>query len=176
MSTPQLSKLVKVIHSNTGDFSSKLISLVDREPGSLLTPIAGSVRTDSRAYTSVQISESADIELNSDLVFANHSCSPSVIFDMENFEVRVVAHRALRAGEEVTFFYPSTEWEMQQPFECRCGSQKCLGLVRGAKFMDDDVLRRWWLNGHVERLLAARRKGGMESNGVPSTGVEINGI
>ena len=22
----------------------------------------------------------------------------------------------------VTFFYPSTEWELDQPFECRCGS------------------------------------------------------
>ena len=150
MSVP-LSELIKVVHGN-GDFSSKLVSLVDREPGATLTKIEGSVPTSERAYSSVQISEDADIELNSDLVYCNHACEPSVIFDMTAFEVRV-ADRALKKGDEVTFFYPSTEWEMQQPFECHCGSGKCLGAVRGAKYLDETVLKQHWLNSHIEHLL-----------------------
>lgn len=27
------------------------------------------------------------------------------------------------SGSIVTFFYPSTEWDMEQPFECRCGAK-----------------------------------------------------
>lgn len=155
MSVP-LCELIKVVHGN-GDFSSRITSLVDREPGATLTKIEGSVPTAQRAYSSVQISEDADIELNSDLVYCNHSCDPSVVFDTDKFEVRV-ADRVLNQGDDVTFFYPSTEWQMQQPFECQCGSDQCLGTVRGAKYLDEAVLRRHWLNPHIERLLAQKKQ------------------
>lgn len=155
MMSKELSSLVQVEYGN-GEFSSKLVSLVDREPGTLLAKIEGTVPTGTRAYTSVQISENKDIELNSDLVYSNHSCDPSVIFDMTKFEVRVGSKRPLRKGDDVTFFYPSSEWDMQQPFECSCGSEKCLGVVRGAKYLDDTVLKDYWLNQHIERLLKKR--------------------
>jgi hypothetical protein len=155
LSTP-LSQLIKVQHGE-GEFSSKLISLVDRDPGAVLTKIEGSAPTPNRAYSSVQISENQDIELNSDLVYCNHSCDPSVIFDMSKFEIRVVAEKPLKKGDDVTFFYPSSEWNMQQPFECSCGSGTCLRTVRGAKYLDEATLRKYWLNAHIERLLEKRR-------------------
>ena len=153
----QLSDLVKVVHGN-GDFSSKLISLVDREPGAVLAKIEGSIVAKERAYTSVQVSETSDIELNSDLVYCNHSCDPNVVFDMAKFEVRVDKDRPVKQGDDLTFFYPSTEWDMQQPFQCRCGSSKCLGTVRGAKYLDDKVLKQYSLNPHIERLMAKRKE------------------
>lgn len=154
MSIP-LSQLVKVVHGN-GDFSSKLVSLVDRKPGSILTKIEGSTLTSQRTYSSVQACEKHDIELNSDLVYTNHSCDPNVVFDMENLEVRIVETRSLKCGEDVTFFYPSTEWDMQQPFDCQCESKRCLGIVRGAKYLDEAKLKEYWLNPYIERLLAKR--------------------
>ena len=160
MSIP-LSELVKVIHG-TGDFSSKLISLVDRKPGALLTKIEGSVSTSKRAYSSVQVSEEKDIELNSDLLYTNHSCDPSVVFDMKRMEVRVMETRPLKNGDDLTFFYPSTEWEMQQPFDCDCGSGSCLRTVKGARFVDESVLSRYWLNDHIARLLAKRKETEMD--------------
>ena len=152
MSTP-LSELVQLVHVNV-DFSSKLISLVERETRTVLTKIKGSAPTSQRSYATVQTGEDADIELNSDLVYCNHSCDPSVIFDMNKLEVLVLSGRPLRKGDDITFFYPSTEWDMQQPFECHCGSKRCLGVVSGTKHLDQAKLRQYWLNPHIERLLA----------------------
>lgn len=155
---PPLASLVKVIHG-TGSYSSKLISLVDVPAGGLLAKISGATPADrGRAYTSVQISEDKDIELNSDLVFANHSCAPSVVFDVRRMEVRAVAEKALKKGEDVTFFYPSSEWDMVQPFQCNCGSRECLGEIKGAKVLPEEVLRKYWLNEHIERLLKAEKR------------------
>lgn len=162
MSAP-LSDIVKVVHGE-GDFSSKLISLVDREPGARLCAIEGAVLVNQRAYTSVQVSEDCDMELQSDLVFCNHSCDPSVVFDTAKLEVRV-GERALKKGEDVTFFYPSTEWDMTQPFQCNCGASKCLGLVRGAQHLDTRVLQRYWLSPHIRRLLERRAEGGGAPDG-----------
>lgn len=157
MSTP-LHELVRVVHGN-GDFSSKLVTLVDVQPGAVLTKIEGTRPASERAYTSVQVSEDSDIELESNLVYCNHACSPSVVFDMEKAEVRAVEHKPLKKGEDVTFFYPSTEWDMQQPFQCQCGGKNCLGLVSGAKDLGDGILERYWLNPHIRRLLATRKNG-----------------
>jgi hypothetical protein len=62
----------------------------------------------------------------------------------------------LKEGDELTFFYPSTEWTMAQPFECGCGAEECVGQVSGARDMDSSVLERYWLNGHVNGLLEER--------------------
>jgi hypothetical protein len=43
--------------------------------------------------------------------------------------------RGLKVGEELTFFYPSTEWNMDQGFSCFCGTDSCLGYIGGAKNM-----------------------------------------
>lgn len=155
-----------------GDFSSKLISLVDREPGTRLCAIEGAVLVNRRAYTSVQVSEDCDMELKSNLVFCNHSCDPSVVFDTSKLEVRV-GDRPLKRGQDLTFFYPSTEWDMTQPFQCNCGASKCLGIVQGARYLDDSVLKRYWLNSHIERLLEKRaEKEGQNVQGLVSPGVQ----
>ena len=170
-----LSTVVKVEHGQ-GEYSSRLVSLVDRDPGALVTKIEGYTSVANRAYTSVQTSENQDIELNSDLVYCNQyvrptslaqyvcslrtsSCNPTVIFDMAKYEVRVVSNRPLKKGDDMTFFYPSTEWNMQQPFDCNCGSKECLGSVQGAKYLDNATLKKQWLNPHIERLVEKRNNG-----------------
>ena len=162
MATP-LSTIMKVIHGD-GDFSSKIVSLVDREPGSVLIKIEGTLVASERAYTSVQVSEDADIELNSELVYCNHSCDPSVVFDMGKSEVRIVEKRPLRKGDDITFFYPSTEWDMEQPFRCQCGKSSCVGTIKGAKYLSDVTLEMYWLNAHIERLMSSRKSDGMDGS------------
>lgn len=167
--SPPLSEIVQVVHGS-GDFSSKLITLVDREPGERLCAIEGAVLVTQRAYTSVQVSEDCDMELKSILVYANHSCNPSVVFDTAKLEVRV-GERAIKKGDDITFFYPSTEWDMTQPFHCNCGAERCLGRIHGARYMDEAVLQRYWLNPHIRRLLANRAEmpmpNGKAVNGLP---------
>jgi hypothetical protein len=79
---------------------------------------------------------------------------------MQRWEVRVSADRDLKEGDELTFFYPSTEWDMAQPFECLCGNVQCRGKITGAKDMDEGVLRKYWMNEHVQELLEEKRTGG----------------
>jgi hypothetical protein len=52
----------------------------------------------------------------------------------------IAGGRGLKAGEELTFFYPSTEWNMNQGFDCFCGSKRCLGYIGGAKYMSSGQL------------------------------------
>lgn len=113
------------------------------------------------AYSSVQASKTLHIELNCDLVYINHSCSPTLIFDMARWEVRVNPdlEGGLKEGDELTFFYPSTEWSMVQPFDCLCKSSECRGTIRGAKDMRVADLDDYWLSEHVKELLHERDAG-----------------
>ena len=81
----------------------------------------------------------------------NHSCNPSAIVDVANMEVR--AETAIAQGQPVTFFYPSTEWDMAQPFQCNCGAKECLGTVVGSKHLPRHILRGYFLNQHIKQLL-----------------------
>ncbi|CRG90907.1 hypothetical protein PISL3812_07953 [Talaromyces islandicus] len=143
------------VHRSDKAFCSGAISLVSLPPGALFAPIDSKVITTApaRRYTTVQLDRTTHIELNSDLVYCNHSCDPTVVFDMSKMEVRVVDNKPLKSGDPVTFFYPSTEWEMDQPFDCTCGSPKCHKRIAGAKNMERSVLEEYWLNEHVVSLL-----------------------
>lgn len=79
---------------------------------------------------------------------------------MTRFEVRVSDARPLAVGDELTFFYPSTEWEMVQPFRCQCnaGPGKCLGFIAGSSKIEPSVLEGFWLNEHIRQLLAMTLK------------------
>lgn len=74
---------------------------------------------------------------------------------MARMEVRVARDKkgGIRKGEKLSFFYPSTEWSMAQPFKCLCGEKKCLGRIAGAGQMDRGVLGGYWLNRHIEGML-----------------------
>jgi hypothetical protein len=65
------------------------------------------------------------------------------------------AARDIAAGEELTYFYPSTEWDMAQPFVCLCGAPQCIRLVVGAKYLPLDVLSRYLINRHIREMAMA---------------------
>jgi hypothetical protein len=83
-------------------------------------------------------------------------------------EVRVARERDLCVGDPLTFWYPSTEWEMAQPFECTCGSEACKGWIAGAGQMDKLILSQYWLNEHIVDLLSEKEsaEAGTNGNGV----------
>ncbi|KAF2870233.1 hypothetical protein BDV95DRAFT_575339 [Massariosphaeria phaeospora] len=150
---PDLSRLLRVDHL-PGSFASRSVSLVSLPAGDVFARITNPTPT-TCAYSSVQASRDLHIELNCDLLYTNHSCRPSLVFDMARWEVRVnpELEGGLKTGDELTFFYPSTEWDMAQSFECRCEETDCRGKVSGAKDLPRDVLKRYWLNTHIEELL-----------------------
>jgi hypothetical protein len=81
------------------------------------------------------------------LAALNHSCDPNVVLDTEN--MLMIARRDIEKGEELSFFYPSTEWEMQAPFICLCGSTNCIHVVAGARFLPLSTLETYYLSKHV---------------------------
>jgi hypothetical protein len=81
----------------------------------------------------------------------NHSCAPTAIVDVMNMEVRAAI--AIAPGQPVTFFYPSTEWDMAQQFQCNCKAKNCLGIVVGSKYVPRRILRLYFLNDHIKQLL-----------------------
>lgn len=151
---PDLNRLLRVEHLE-GDFASRSVSLLDLPAGAIFARITNPTSA-TCAYTSVQASRDLHIELNCDLVYINHSCEPTLVFDMARWEVRVNPDLkgGLKKDDELTFFYPSTEWDMAQPFDCRCGTAECKGTISGAKDMVPEVLSQYWLNPHIEELLS----------------------
>jgi hypothetical protein len=65
----------------------------------------------------------------------------------------MVARRDLEPGEELFFFYPSTEWEMAAPFICLCGASNCIHVVAGARFLSLSTLETHYLNRHIRELM-----------------------
>ncbi|KAI9368042.1 hypothetical protein BJX61DRAFT_546917 [Aspergillus egyptiacus] len=138
-------------------FQSSARSLIALPAGALFAKITTATSAPETTYTSVADGPDSRIELNSDLVYCNHSCQPTLVFDMTRFEVRVVDDRPLAVGDELTFFYPSTEWTMVQPFQCQCGmGSSCLGMISGSRDIEPALLQKYWLNEHVARLLAGK--------------------
>ena len=85
------------------------------------------------------------------LAALNHSCDPNVILDTEN--LLMLARRDIAKGEELSFFYPSTEWEMDAPFICLCGSSNCIHVVAGARFLSLSTLENHYLNKHIREMM-----------------------
>jgi hypothetical protein len=110
-----------------------------------------SVMSDPKRF-SVQVDEFHHIMLHPEyLSYINHSCDPNVYLDTT--DMQVIALREIYPAEEITFFYPSTEWTMAQPFQCLCNSARCLKYIRGAAFLSLDVISSYRLSAHVQRLL-----------------------
>ena len=63
--------------------------------------------------------------------YMNHDCEPTT----EIRSLEVVAVRDIAAGESVTFDYNTTEASLAEPFSCHCGSVRCVGVVRGARYL-----------------------------------------
>lgn len=66
--------------------------------------------------------------------YLNHSCDPNTALDFERLEL--VAVRPLAAGEELSFNYLTSEWDMAAPFTCQCGARGCVGVVRGFRHLE----------------------------------------
>ncbi len=108
------------------------------------------------SYLTVQLGQGQHILLFPEhLQYINHSCDPNVFFDTS--ALIIVALRDIAEGEEISFFYPSTEWEMDQPFTCHCGSSKCLGQIRGAAYIPSAQLGQYQLSQFIQQQLHDRK-------------------
>jgi hypothetical protein len=97
---------------------------------------------------SIQISIDKHIQVDTIWSLINHGCAPNVLVDTEHG--RFVVSMDIQPGEELLWFYPSTEWEMKSPFDCRCNHEQCLRRISGAKYIPRPMLSKYFINKHIE--------------------------
>lgn len=120
----------------TGQHST--FSRVNLSAGDIVFDFGASAIVQTPSYLTVQLNTTEHIYLQpSFLQYINHGCAPNVFFDTTSF--KVVALLDIKQGDELCYFYPSTEWKMAQPFQCVCGADNCLGYIGGASYLSKDI-------------------------------------
>ncbi|XP_022800916.1 histone-lysine N-methyltransferase, H3 lysine-36 specific-like [Stylophora pistillata] len=119
----------------------------DIKEGSFLTDLWGKVSETATRYT-VQVGKNKHVEPEGVIKYMNHSCDRKATFiykrrkDVNPFSGKsqevfwfMVAACDIKKGEDITFDYNVTEYEVAERFRCNCGAVKCLGEIKGFKFL-----------------------------------------
>ena len=115
----------------------RLIAVKNIIAGKRLFRIEGE-KTHRPSRYSIQIGENLHLDLGKEHSleeilnryfwrFMNHSCDPNTLIHSQE----AIALRAIEPWEDVTFNYNTTEYDLAEPFVCRCGHLRCLGKIRG---------------------------------------------
>jgi XTP/dITP diphosphohydrolase len=93
---------------------------------------------------SVQIDWGKHLESHPPAKFLNHSCYPNAGVKTNNRGYPFLsAMRNIKKGEEVTFDYAMSEYNITPKFHCRCGSKNCRKLIGGFKFLDTKTKKKY---------------------------------
>jgi hypothetical protein len=144
-----------VVRQNLVNNQKAFFAQQSYQPGDIITNFSAGQVLSEPTYLTVQVDIDRHIMLQPEhLQYINHSCDPNVFFD--TYTMQVIALRPIKEGNEMTFFYPSTEWDMAQPFTCYCGSHKCLGEIKGAAHISGEVLSNYRLTRFIQQQLHDR--------------------
>lgn len=135
-----------------------VIATVDVAAGNVVMTIDGHTIAKPDRYT-VQIGEGEHVAAAQQpdgsypvWRFLNHACEPNTRLAGRTLVATVDVH----AGDEVTFDYDSTEWDMAAPFDCACSAERCRGTIRGYRHLTPAQKKR--VAGVAPHLLAAARR------------------
>lgn len=144
-----------VVRQNTVSNQKAFFARREYQPGEVVTTFSAGEILSSPTYLTVQVGIDRHIMLQPEhLQYINHSCDPNVFFD--TYSMEVVALKTIGEGDEMTFFYPSTEWDMSQPFKCLCGCRNCLGEIKGASHIHPDIISTYRLTRFIQQQLHDR--------------------
>ena len=162
--TPIVSTFSVLVHDTP--HGAALYATRDLARGERILTISGRVQRHPTRY-SIQIDAGRHVEADGELPdaemrvrhpwrFLNHSCDPVARIEGD----ALYARTAIRAGDEITFDYTTTEADMAEPFECRCGSPRCVRNVRGFIHLEprEQHARRTHLAPHILRMLESLSK------------------
>ena len=126
----------------------RLVATVPIRAGAVILRVDGHiVGTPSRHSIQVGMGEHLEVPPGASITeeldqfgwrFLNHSCDPNGrIRDRE-----LIALRDIAPWEDLTFDYHTTEWDLANPFACRCGASHCVGTVSGYAHLRADERAR----------------------------------
>lgn len=149
--------MIAEVRQKLSNNQNALFALKSYQPGEIIAHFsAGSISAEP-TYLTVQIGIGKHITLQPTfLQYINHGCEPNVFFNTSTLEL--VALKEIIQEEEMTFFYPSTEWKMTQPFQCYCGNSQCVGLIKGAAFLSSASQEKYQLTEFIQQQLAKRKR------------------
>ncbi len=137
------------IHKLNGSDHHLLRSVQSYQPNDVICSFGSSEIHDHPSKYTVQIAEDKHIILYPQfLQYINHSCNPNVFFNTTTMELTALT--SIEPGDEFTFFYPSTEWFMAEPFNCLCGEANCIAVIKGAKELNNTVLSQYRLTDFIQ--------------------------
>jgi hypothetical protein len=143
------------VREDSTSLAKSLHSIISFSQGEIICSFSAAAILRTPTYLTVQTGVDEHIHLKPEfLKFANHSCDPNVFFDTAS--MIFVALKDIRPGDEFCFFYPSTEWDMAQPFDCVCGASCCLKHISGSAHMDPEALKQYRLTTFIQQQLAAK--------------------
>jgi hypothetical protein len=145
--------MVSTMETLTIKTENKFRTLVTKQAykkGEVISTIPSENVMDKPNRFTVQIARDRHTHVGK-LAALNHSCDPNVILDTKN--MLMIACRDIEKGEELSFFYPSTEWEMNAPFICLCGATNCIHVVAGARFLPLSTLETHYLSPHIREMM-----------------------
>ena len=152
--------VIAEVRRKNSNGQNALFALRSYLPGEVIADFSAGTIAAEPTYLTVQVGARKHITLEPEfLQYINHSCDPNVFFNTTTMEL--VAVKELKPEEEMTFFYPSTEWKMTQTFSCYCGSRDCLGEIKGAAFLSKEAQEKYRLTDFIQQQLAkknARKK------------------
>lgn len=141
----------EIIH-NTVTNQKSLHAMIPFKSGDLISKFSAGDIYKEPNYLTVQRGIDEHITLRPEfLQYINHSCNPNVFFDTTRMEI--IAIRDIEPNEEFSFFYPSTELDMAQPFICYCGTKNCLQNIKGAKYIPGEILKQYRLTDFIQQQL-----------------------
>jgi len=99
------------------------------------------------------------------LSYVNHTCDKQRLrwsLDRCNMRVRIKAKSniSILPGEEITFDYGTSETDVWQVMECRCGAANCRGAVHWDDYRLPELQERYgrhfqpYINARIEREAA----------------------
>jgi hypothetical protein len=144
-----------VVRQNISNNQKGFFARQSYQPGDIVIEFSARQIVSEPNYLTVQVGPDKHILLYPEhLQYINHSCDPNVFFD--TYAMHIVAVKPIEEGDEMTFFYPSTEWDMAQPFSCFCGSRNCLGEIKGAAHINPEILGNYKLTRFIQQQLHDR--------------------
>jgi hypothetical protein len=75
--------------------------------------------------------------------FVNHCCEPNAGMRIDGTEVRLIAIKEIKPGQQISFDYSTTMDEDDFEFDCLCGSPNCRGKIRDFKHLPAAIRKQY---------------------------------
>jgi len=135
----ELVSIKKIGDMGVGVFANK-----DINKGQVVVHGKGLHREKQITVHSFQVDKDTYMQLDKLSRSINHSCDPNTgVRNNDQNAYDFIALRDIKAAEEITWDYETTEYEVLWFKECKCGSKKCRHQIRGFKHLDQQTKDRY---------------------------------